>query len=182
MYNTLDWYDLDGTLFGSPNEPPHWPESKWFYGIHSLSPPYVPKIPGPEWWNERVVSQARQSIADPTTFSVMATGRWEAVFGVRVRSLLAAKHLAFNQVLLNPGMDTAEWKGDLITQLALRLRVDTVRIWDDREHHLVHFHKVLAGLNTAAAKLFHVTDTEHPDALSVGMVKRVARQWVIRNP
>ena len=78
----LNIFDFDGTLFKSPLPNPRlWssdliaklkaqPCEKglgWFQDPITLSPPYVPATPGPEWWNLPLLDIVRESMAHPDT-------------------------------------------------------------------------------------------------------------------
>ena len=76
----LNIFDYDGTLFKSPLPNSRiWnsemvaklkatPKEKglgWFQEPITLSPPYVPADPGPEWWNLPLLDIAKESMSHP---------------------------------------------------------------------------------------------------------------------
>jgi len=129
----LHIFDFDGTLFRSPGPPPEWDGDFWYEDETSLDAPYVPPKPGPEFWNAPVVASARKSIGDPDTLAVVVTGRSaHKVFKYRVPELLRGAGLRFDDVYLNPGMDTASFKKRVLYMLLQRHpSIDVVHIWED---------------------------------------------------
>lgn len=144
----LHVFDFDGTLFRSPEPPDWWPypgSGKWWPWEQSLTEPCVPERPGPDWWNQPVVKQAKDSIKNPDIYAILATGRLDRVFRWRVPELLKTAGLNFDEVHLSPGGSTLEFKTKLILRTLQRHPfVQKVHIWDDRKEHLSKFKQVLS--------------------------------------
>lgn len=68
----------------------------WFQDLRTLSPPFVPLDPGTEWFIERTLQQARKSLADPNTVTVLVTGR-AAIFADRVTHIARSAGLNFHE-------------------------------------------------------------------------------------
>lgn len=147
----LHLYDFDGTLFRSPHKPADW-QGHWWSNPVSLEPPIVPAKPNKTWWVDPVVAQARQSIAAPHVYAVLATGRKDRAFRYRVPELLGHKRLAFDAVHLSDRESTLEFKLALLDQLLNRYPfIEVVRIWDDRTPHLAAFKAALGRRGVAVA-------------------------------
>jgi DNA topoisomerase-1 len=132
-------YDFDDTLFRSPVKPMGW-EGVWWGDLASLTPPLVPAVPGPEWWNGSVVERARLDIANPNTVTVMITGRLARKFPDRVRQLLGQVGLRFDKLFFSPGGDTHAFKLEVIRDLLNEyLSVRGVDIWEDRGENLQQY-------------------------------------------
>jgi len=56
-----------------------------------------------------------------------------------VTTILDKYNLIFDEVHLNPGMDTFKFKTDLFEKLIYKFRPDVVTIYDDRQTHLQRF-------------------------------------------
>lgn len=134
-------YDFDGTLFRSPEEPDWWSTKVfgyWFSDQTSLGQPFVPNNPR-EYWIERVVREAKDSIADLNTWSVMCTGRIDTPsMRYRVAELLSQKGLDFDENVLNDmgGKTTNYKKKVLIRLLRSHPQVKKVVMWEDTQENL----------------------------------------------
>lgn len=140
--------DFDDTLFKAAYPPDGWDpkqQGDWWAQAISLGPPCVPEVPGPEWWNQKVVQAARERIQDPEWYCCLLTGRShdEADFIDRIPTLLAGNDLDFDEVLLSPADRTSAWKIGKTLELARRLDVKTIEQWDDRASHLQEFCEAL---------------------------------------
>lgn len=134
----LHVYDFDGTLFRSPEKPSWW-EGGWWGNLNSLSPPCVPERPSIDWWNESVVSAAKQSIANPDVLAILVTGRIRK-FSLRLKDLLAQVGLHFDEVHLSNGGSTDAFKMRVIKNLLDEYpSIRGVSIWEDRPQHLRAF-------------------------------------------
>lgn len=141
----LHLYDFDGTLFRSPDRPEGWGPKSWVISPLSLGPPCVPEVPGEEWWVSSVVADAKRSIADPEVWAIVCTGRQNnGGLRFRIAELLKDKGLRFNQVFLNPGMDTKAFKLQVIGRL-LRKYPDllSVHIWENDLSNLAAYCKAV---------------------------------------
>ena len=72
------------------------------------------------------------------TYKVLATGRLSKLRS-EVTKILDKYNLVFDEVHLNPGMDTFKFKTDLFEKLIYKFRPDIVTIYDDRQTHLQRF-------------------------------------------
>jgi len=136
----LHIYDFDGTLFRSPDEPDWWPKNKlgsFFFHRASMGFPTVPKEPNGRWWVPEVVEKARRSIGNPAVYTIMATGRYDQVYGDRVLELLDQKGLEFDQVHCNPNERTKVFKRRLFLGVIADLpELERIEIWDDHKEYL----------------------------------------------
>ncbi len=71
-------------------------------------------------------------------YKVLATGRLSKLRS-EVTTILDKYNLIFDEVHLNPGMDTFKFKTDLFEKLIYKFRPDVVTIYDDRQTHLQRF-------------------------------------------
>ena len=69
----LEIFDFDWTLFRSPCAPAG--RVDWWRSLESLHPPNVPERPSPQWWIECIRKEAEQSSKDPSSMTVVMTGR-----------------------------------------------------------------------------------------------------------
>jgi len=132
----LHVYDFDGTLFKSPDQPDWWKEKRlWWAHPSSLEAPAVPENPSSDWWNMRVVSDAKRSTKNPNVYAVLLTGRSDRVYRYRVPELLKQAGLAFDEVHLANTDDTKTWKLKMLKKLLSRFPdVRHVHIWEDADH------------------------------------------------
>lgn len=139
--------DFDGTIFRSPASPALW-KGGWWGKIDSLVPPCVPEIPGEDWWIPKVVSDSKAAISEPHTYSVLMTGRQEAIYGERVRDLLAQQGLNFDEVNLSTGYDTVAFKSEQIKRiLSEQPNLKTVQILDDRPSYLATYRDLITSIS-----------------------------------
>jgi hypothetical protein len=99
-------YDFDSTLFNSPlPNPKLWTKSfmgkilsdcQWFCDIRTLSDPYIPNVPGDEWWNDEILNKAKASLAESDTLTILLTGRRKVPFLDRIRNLCLQQCLDFH--------------------------------------------------------------------------------------
>lgn len=157
---TLAVFDFDNTLFRSPLPPPTH-KGGWWSRPESLGPPHVDEKPGHDMWNTRVVAAARKAISDPTTYSVLMTGRLHYRFSKRVNELLRMQGLHFDAVYLNPGDSATElFKKTRIREMVETTGAEHVEIWEDRRNHLDSFcHMVTQELGLTCGPNF-VPSTE----------------------
>ncbi len=161
-------YDFDGTLFRSPMPPATW-DGDWWNATASLMPPCVPNEPGHDWWIHGTIAAARDSIANPNAYAILATGRGDrSGLRWRVPELLHQVGLRFDSVNLAPDSGTLAWKKHLLQSALLRVSGVTpdevsVHIWDDRKHHLAQFKQVALtlGINPENIYLTHVHARGH---------------------
>jgi hypothetical protein len=144
-------YDLDGTLFRSPDQPAWWEEFNdgWFFDHHmSLDMPCVPPVPGDEWWAVNIVKGARVALDWPHVHSVLCTGRRGDVFSHRVHELLGQQGLEFDEINCRPpDADTKQWKVSIfLGHLAETPTINRVVIFDDDEEKMAFYVRVLSPL------------------------------------
>lgn len=148
MITRLAVFDFDGTLFRSPEKPVWWPWQGFWGRPESLSPPYVPETPGPDWWAESVVVAARGALTDPETYAIVLTGRPEKL-SRRVEGLLRSAGLNFPGVFCvgNGAGNTLDMKLQCIRQVAARLPdLQHIEMWDDRPEHIPPFRTFLQDM------------------------------------
>ena len=136
-------FDFDGTLFRSPERPAWLKEKGWWGQPMSLNPPCVPEKPGSDWWVSATVEAAKKCIADPDTYTVLATGRLHNKFHTRLHALLTQAGLRFDEVHMLPGGSTLPFKLKVITTLLAKLPVERVEVWEDRSEHIGAFKAVI---------------------------------------
>jgi len=136
MAREIHIYDFDGTLFRSPDKPEWW-DFSWYSAGPSLGRPCVPDKPGGDWWIGKTIQAARRSIASPDVLAVLMTGRTDTTpMRYRVPELLKQAGLSFDQVLLNPGKDTAVWKAKMAARLIQQHGPDSVHLWEDSQKNI----------------------------------------------
>ena len=147
MHNKLICFDFDGTLFNTPgpNDGKRvwlektdtvWPYNGWWGKSESLNTE-VFQIPVNGW----VFEKYKEAIADPNAYVILATGRLKKVVGMRehIDELLSSNGIIFDEIYLNWGGDTFNFKTKLFEQLMHKLKVDELTMYDDRHEHLVKF-------------------------------------------
>ena len=153
MYDKLVCFDFDGTLFHTPE--PHegkqiwlretgivWPYNGWWGKAESLNTDvfYIPV-------NEYVLARYKEAVADPKTYVILATGRLQKVAGMRacIDKILTQHNITFDEVHLNWGSDTYNFKTRLFEQLMSKLKIKEFTMYDDRHEHLVKFKQWAVG-------------------------------------
>ena len=131
----LVMFDFDGTLFRGAEFTPEWwadpAPFSWGSSPISMGPPCVPQVPGPEYWNTGVVRALRQANADPSTYTLLITGRVKAHLP-RVRELLKQQGVSPNVLYFNPGVSAVSFKKKVLGQILGGLPdVETVEIWEN---------------------------------------------------
>lgn len=143
--------DFDGTIFRSPASPALW-KGGWWGKIDSLVPPCVPEAPDEDWWIPEVIFDSMAAISESHTYSVLMTGRQEAIYGKRVRDLLAQQGLKFDEVNLSTGYDTVAFKSEQIKRiLSEQPNLKTVKILDDRPSYLTTYKSLINSINSEIA-------------------------------
>ena len=138
----LHIFDFDNTLFRSPEPPEWWSDKKmgyWFNNAISLSEPFVPQKPSGGYWFNGVVSEAKKSISDMNTLSIMCTGRSNSNGAMRYRiaELLKGKSLDFDEVHLRTGGQTDRYKAKLTFDLLKKYpNIQSVSVWEDTQKNL----------------------------------------------
>ena len=143
-YKRLITFDFDDTLFKTPT--PHegkdiwkdvtgkeWPYRGWWSKKESLDTEIF-DVP----LNPPIYKQYLKAKSDPENYVVIATGRIEPLRG-EVEDILYSNDLEFDEIHLNPGMDTYDFKRNLFTDLINKIEPDLYVMYDDREEHLIRF-------------------------------------------
>ncbi|KAJ1673274.1 hypothetical protein EV182_005557, partial [Spiromyces aspiralis] len=105
----LSVFDFDNTLFKSPMPNCALWDARligklkstdlgWFHDPRTLHPPHV--TDASHHWIESIVDCARAEIGRPDTMTILLTGRTFDTYNKRIRSLLRAKSLRFDLVVL----------------------------------------------------------------------------------
>lgn len=151
-------FDFDGTLFRSPEKPPWWPYEGFWGRIETLSPPYVPQSPGPEWYVDSAVSDALDATSDPRTYSCLLTGRIPK-FSERVREILDIAGISFQDYFFASGASTLSFKIKIIDEVIQKNPgVRIVEMWEDRDEHIGPFEQKLSELGVQF-KVHHIRST-----------------------
>ena len=157
-------FDFDGTLFASPEKPDWWPHQGFWGRLETLSPPFVPEAPGPEWYSSAVVAEAKQAIGDSDTYTCLLTGRIPK-FEKRVKALLTGAGLRFDDYFFTAGSSTLPFKLSVIEKLVRQFpEVKLVEMWDDRHEHAGDFEKKLEDLGVEG-KVHRVKKVTHDFAI-----------------
>ncbi len=168
-YNKLIVFDFDGTLCHTPdqitgekifqkNTGLPWPYGGWWGKSESINPEIF-DVPVNTWVYQRYL----EAIADDGAHVILATGRLEKVLGMRnnVETILSKNNLSFdvfelmdnieagtprrsikrNGVYLNTGGDTFYFKTKLFQELAKKLDVEEIVMYDDRHEHIIKFYE-----------------------------------------
>ncbi|KAL9542249.1 hypothetical protein MBANPS3_008708 [Mucor bainieri] len=182
---TLDIFDFDSTLFLSPLLSPNiWHSSfvnaittenllgpGWWRDIRSLQLNLDEDESSTPWcrfWNEDIVAQVRESMANPSHLTVLLTGRRYHPFHALMDNILASKGLAFDIVGLRPDPEsdapdhpaglmfnhepnvfetTMHFKTSFIVNILHSYpSVTDVVMWDDRQSHIGAFKEYLAKM------------------------------------
>ena len=176
----LHVFDFDGTLFRSPPRPEGYP-GPWWAKNFSLEPPCVPMEPGPSWWVENVVRQARKSIASPNVYSVMCTARSAtSKLTWRIADLLRQQDLDFEEVILNEyGVDSRLYKQHAIGRILQRFpQIEAVQIWEDDLENLATFVRFVEKNFRIPCIPHPIVEKQHPpdcDAQEVMALRRRKR-------
>ncbi|KAI8806384.1 hypothetical protein BJ742DRAFT_680124, partial [Cladochytrium replicatum] len=167
----LHIFDFDSTLFRSPMPNPSlWSpdvagaligDCGWFSEPRTLAPPYVPKHPGDEWFDQKVVRRVRQVREDKDVCSLVCllTGRRLDLFGQRIREICLSLDppLDFDMYFFREGFDSSNTKHHFPTTLDFKLAVlgqilntfpsiTRIEIFDDRARHLDIFSREFRAL------------------------------------
>jgi hypothetical protein len=137
-------FDFDNTLFFTP-EPEegkveylsktgqNWPHRGWWGRSESLDL-NIFDIP----MNPAVYEQYLKYYNQPDTYIILATGRLKNL-KVEVTTILNCNDLVFDEIHLNPGMETFKFKTKLFEDLIKKLNPSEFIMFDDRDLHLDQF-------------------------------------------
>jgi len=137
-------FDFDDTLFLTPDPKmgslqfkkktgTDWPHRGWWGRAESLDLNIfdIPLNPG-------VYRQYLHYKSDPNNYIILATGRLTKLEN-EVVEILSKNNLEFDEIFLNPGMDTLRFKINLFEDLIGKKKPDEFILFDDREPHLEKF-------------------------------------------
>lgn len=166
-------YDFDATLFKTPLPNPDllstsaisileslnglhgggwWADSRFLFGTGEGYEKERSRA-WEGWWDEKVVELARLSQKDPETLSIVLTGRRAEEFKHLIRTMLDAKELKFDAVILrkdlNGGESTLQYKSTVISEIVKYYKMATeVTIYEDKAKQAAGFRKSLRHLRT----------------------------------
>ncbi|KAI8643183.1 hypothetical protein BD408DRAFT_442882 [Parasitella parasitica] len=178
----LDIFDFDSTLFLSPLLSPNiWHSSfvnsittenllgpGWWRDIRSLQLHLDKDNPWGRYWNEDVVAQVKESMANPSHLTVLLTGRRYHPFHALIDDILASKELEFDIVGLRPDPEsnkldsssglmfnhepnvfetTLHFKTSFIVNILDNFpSLTDIVMWDDRQSHICVFKEYLVRM------------------------------------
>jgi hypothetical protein len=139
----LHLYDFDGTLFKSPEYVPDWWDApgEWSWLSHplSLTEPCVPLNPSNKWWIQSTVEDAKRSVQDRDTLTIICTGRVKS-HKPRIESLLGKAGIkGLYRLYFNPGISAAKFKLQVIENLYKRHSFEEIHIWENENYN--HYKK-----------------------------------------
>jgi hypothetical protein len=147
MYQTLYSFDFDETLIHTMLPDPGmeiwkektgtpWPYRGWWSKSETLDM-RIFDTPKNEW----VYKKYLESKADPSSYTILATGRLDTISGMRegVNRILEHYDLTFDEIHLNWGGDTFKFKKTLFERLILKTGCRNFVMFDDRSEHLTKF-------------------------------------------
>jgi FMN phosphatase YigB (HAD superfamily) len=146
-YKRLISFDFDDTLFHTPKPEEgekiwkektgtDWPYSGWWGRPESIDPEIF-HIPLNQW----VYKKYLEAVSDPDNYVILATGRLKKKEGMseHIQTILNQHNLSFDEVHLNWGGDTYNFKTKLFEEKIEELGVHEFVMYDDRHEHLVRF-------------------------------------------
>lgn len=147
MTKRLVCFDFDDTLFHTPGPElgkdiflektgKVWPHIGWWGKPETLDLDIF-EIPLNKWVNDKYIKYLK----DPKTKMIVATGRLNKVKGMRenIEKIFEKNQLEFQEVHLNWGGDTLDFKKKLFGQKLNEQKYDEFIMFDDRQEHLPHF-------------------------------------------
>jgi len=147
MINTLYSFDFDGTLVHSPMPTEgksiwlketgiEWPYRGWWGKAESLDT-NIFDIPKNDWVYQRYLD----AVSEDDSYNILATGRLHKAPGMleNVKKVLNQHNLSFDEIYLNWGGDTFNFKTTLFEQLIKKTNCENFVMYDDRQEHLVKF-------------------------------------------
>ena len=96
---------------------------------------------------------------DEDAYLILATGRLTKLRN-EVQSILDYHSLEFDEIHLNPGMDTFKFKSELFSKLIFKLKPDTFTMYDDRQEHLEKF-EIWAKTQPCQIHIIDIVKKEH---------------------
>lgn len=110
-----------------------WPHRGWWGRAETLDLEIFP-IP----LNQFVFREYLKYVEDQESYVILATGRLVKLKD-EVSKVLDSHDLSFDEVHLNPGMDTYIFKSQLFQRLIQKIKPDLFIMYDDRSEHLSKF-------------------------------------------
>ena len=146
-YKRLISFDFDDTMCHTPKPEEgkiiwkektgtEWPYGGWWGKAESINPE-VFDIPVNPW----VYKKYLEAVSDPDNYIILATGRLKKVPNMlnHVETILNKHNLSFDEIHLNWGGDTYNFKTKLFEQKIEELGVNEFIMYDDRNEHLIRF-------------------------------------------
>lgn len=137
-------FDFDDTLFYTPDSKngqvqykqmtgEDWPHRGWWGRPESLNMNiFNIQI------NKGVYQKYLDYKSDDDNYIFLATGRLEKL-EQEVKNIINHYNLEFDQIFLNPGMDTLKFKLNLFSKLIRQISPSEFILFDDRDPHLDQF-------------------------------------------
>lgn len=167
-YGKLICFDFDDTLFHTPwpeegmktwkeKTRTEWPYRGWWGRAESIGftkegerityvnengkEKRVFEIPKNEWIYEKYLEAVSEKDKNGDTYIILATGRLNKSPGMRegIETMLRESNMEFDEVHLNWGEDTFEFKRKLFEKMIAKLGATEFTMYDDRKEHLPKF-------------------------------------------
>ncbi|KAJ3319324.1 hypothetical protein HDV06_006432 [Boothiomyces sp. JEL0866] len=170
-------FDFDSTLFKSPLPNPEiWSsrllgkiisDCQWFMDKRTLNHPYLPLVPGNEWWNLPIVEEAKRKLNSDEYLVIMMTGRRKDLFHDRLVQLCQSVGLNFDFYFLKENVDcqfptTLDYKFDVLKTIFSTYQIEYVDLYDDRKGH-VHKFKIFLENHSLPHTVHHVMTPKHEE-------------------
>lgn len=167
-YKRLISFDFDDTLCHTPKPEEgeliwkektgtDWPYNGWWGRSESIDPEifYIPV-------NQWVYKKYLEAVSDPENYVILATGRLRKKEGMleNVMKILNQHNLSFDEVHLNWGGDTYNFKTKLFEEKIEELGVHEFIMYDDRHEHLVRFKEWAADHHVSVKVVDVINKTE----------------------
>jgi hypothetical protein len=146
-YKRLISFDFDDTMCHTPKPEEgkiiwkektgtEWPYGGWWGRAESINPEVFDIQVNP--W---VYKKYLEAVSDPDNYVILATGRLRKVPNMlnHVETILNKHNISFDEIHLNWGGDTYNFKTKLFEQKIEELGVHEFVMYDDRSEHLVRF-------------------------------------------
>jgi hypothetical protein len=146
-YKRLIAFDFDDTLCHTPKPEEgkiiwkektgtDWPYGGWWGRAESINPEVFDVQLNP--W---VYKKYLEAVSDQDNYVILATGRLKKVPNMlkHVETILNNHNLSFDEIHLNWGGDTYNFKTKLFEEKIEELGVKEFILYDDRQEHLVKF-------------------------------------------
>lgn len=167
-YKRLISFDFDDTLCHTPKPEEgeiiwkektgtDWPYNGWWGRSESIDPEifYIPL-------NQWVYKKYLEAVSDPDNYVILATGRLRKKEGMleNVMKILNQHNLSFDEIHLNWGGDTYNFKTKLFEEKIEELGVKEFVMYDDRHEHLVRFNEWAADHHVTVKVVDVINKTE----------------------